>query len=49
MNPRRGMPPEPDDPFSNDETDLEKSAIRRGLWLDEFQKSSPRRIAGAAR
>lgn len=48
MNPRRGMPPEPDDPFSNDETDLEKSAIRRGLWLDESQEVvAPRRASRA--
>ncbi len=38
MSPRRRMPePEPIGPFS-DETEVEMSAIRRGLWLADDQK-----------
>lgn len=47
MKPRRGLPePEPTD---FDETDLEISAVRRGLWLDEAQDPQvPRRASRAA-
>ncbi len=46
--PRRALPPEPDDQFSSDETELEISAIRRGMWLDESREVvSPRSAARA--
>ncbi|WP_341729186.1 DUF5719 family protein [Brooklawnia sp.] len=48
MNPRRGLPSDPDDQFGSDETELEMSAIRRGLWLDESQDVvAPRRASRA--
>ncbi len=49
MSPRRRMPePEPIGPFS-DETEVEMSAIRRGLWLDDDQEvAAPRRASRAA-
>ncbi len=45
MKPRRGLPSEPE-PFASDETELEQSAVRRGMWLDEEQEPRvPRRAA----
>lgn len=47
MNARRGLPE--DEPFASDETELEMSAVRRGLWLDDLQDPRiPRRASRAA-
>lgn len=48
MKPRRGLP-EPSEPYDFDETELEMSAVRRGLWLDDEEvPRAPRRAARAA-
>lgn len=49
MKPRRGLP-EPSEPSeSSEETELEMSAVRRGLWLDdERDPRVPRRASRAA-
>lgn len=51
MKPRRGLPEpdEPSGPLGADETELELSAVRRGLWLDDEQNPQvPKRATRAA-